>query len=228
MTQLATLKEQLLAQFDSKIQSIVHTSFHELTIEVAAEEILSVCETLRDHPDFKFEMLMDLCGVDYLHYGITEWETAQSTSHGFDRGVQSIRDTLKSSWRKPRFAVVYHLLSISHNHRMRVKTYVPDSDPMLDSVIAVWPNANWYEREAFDLFGILFKGHPDLRRILTDYGFIGHPFRKDFPVEGTVEVRYDAKAQRVVYDAVDIVPRTLVPKVIRKANEEASRDEVKR
>ena len=228
MTQLATLKEQLLAQFGSKIQSMVHTSFHEITIEVASEEIVSICQTLRDHQDFKFEMLMDLCGVDYLHYGVTEWETSHSTNHGFERGVQSMRDTVKSSWRKPRFAVVYHVLSITHNHRIRVKTFVPDSEPMLDSVIPVWPCANWYEREAFDLFGILFKGHPDLRRILTDYGFIGHPFRKDFPVEGTVEVRYDAKAQRVVYEAVDIVPRTLVPKVIRKANEETSSEEVKR
>lgn len=221
MTQLAALKEQLLTHFGSKIIEVEHSAHHELTIEVVTEEIIPICQALRDHSNFKFEMLMDVCGVDYLHYGVTEWETTQSTSHGFERGVHSIRESQPSSvWKKSRFAVVYHLLSITHNHRLRVKAFVPDSEPLIDSVTTVWPSANWFEREAFDLFGILFKGHPDLRRILTDYGFIGHPFRKDFPLEGKVEVRYDAKAERVVYEPVDIVPRTLVPKVIRKSAKE--------
>ncbi|HRE32978.1 MAG TPA: NADH-quinone oxidoreductase subunit C, partial [Candidatus Berkiella sp.] len=126
-----------------------------------------------------------------------------------------------SQWKKPRFAVVYHLLSIALNHRLRVKAFVPDDKPLIDSVVGIWASANWYEREAFDLYGILFNRHPDLRRLLTDYGFIGHPFRKDFPLSGNVEVRYDAKEQRVIYEPVDIVPRTLVPKVIRKNFDES-------
>lgn len=218
MTQLAVLKEQLLKHFDSKIMEVEHSSHQELTIEVVAADIVTICQALRDHPEFKFEILIDVCGVDYLHYGVTEWETKQATAHGFERGVRAIRETQPhSTWSKPRFAVVYHLLSVTHNHRLRVKAFVPDNDPLIDSVTNIWASANWFEREAFDLFGILFKGHPDLRRLLTDYGFIGHPFRKDFPLEGTVEVRYDAKAGRVIYDPVDLVPRTLVPKVIRKS-----------
>lgn len=191
-----------------------------VTIEVPATEIVNIAKQLRDTPEWAFEMLIDLCGVDYLHYGCGEWVTDKATSVGFERAVKPIQEAIPNSpWKKPRFAVVYHLLSITHNHRLRVRAFVEDSNPIIDSVTSIWASANWYEREAFDLYGILFAGHPDLRRILTDYGFVGHPFRKDFPLVGEVEVRYDAAEGRVIYEPVDITPRTLVPKVIRKQGE---------
>ncbi|MBN9288102.1 MAG: NADH-quinone oxidoreductase subunit C [Gammaproteobacteria bacterium 39-13] len=220
MTKLEVLVQKCQTAFSNEIEewSLVN---NELTLVVKASEIVSVCQRLRDNEDFRFEMLIDLCGVDYLHYGMGEWETTQATSRGFERGVRPISELNPSSeWKKPRLAVVYHLLSITHNQRIRLKSFVADDEPIIDSVVSVYNSANWYEREAFDLFGILFAGHPDLRRILTDYGFVGHPFRKDFPLVGNVEVRYDAKQQRVIYDPVDIIPRTLVPKVIRKATEQ--------
>lgn len=220
MSTLTQLAELLPTVLGSHLES-VHIANDEISIEVKASDIVKVCELLRTHPELRFEQLMDLCGVDYLHFGISEWETTTATSKGFERAVRPIAEVFPSSeWTKPRFAVVYHLLSISLNHRLRVKAFVPDDKPLIDSVVNVWSSANWYEREAFDLFGILFNNHPDLRRLLTDYGFIGHPFRKDFPLSGNVEVRYDAKEQRVIYEPVDIVPRTLVPKVIRKHLEE--------
>jgi NADH-quinone oxidoreductase subunit C len=168
---------------------------------------------------------MDLCGVDYLSYGRAEWDTDSATNTGFSRGVQPGQATADdepadTDYRPDgRFAVVYHLLSVTHNHRVRLKVFCADDDrPMLDSVVSIWASVGWYEREAFDLFGIVFVGNPDLRRILTDYGFIGHPFRKDFPLIGNVEVRYDPAKGRVVYEPVSIEPRTLVPKTIRKDN----------
>jgi NADH-quinone oxidoreductase subunit C len=177
-----------------------------------------VCRTLRDAPELKFEMLMDLAGVDYLLYGHDDWETQDATHRGFSRArvAQSGKpDPLEAG----RFAVVYNLLSITHNRRLRLKVKCLDTaEPVVDSVVDIWASANWFEREAFDLFGILFRGHPDLRRILTDYGFIGHPFRKDFPLSGNVEVQYDPDRQRVVYQPVSITPRVLVPKVIRHDN----------
>ena len=168
-------------------------------------------------------MLMDLCGVDYLNYGQDEWETSSATNTGFSRGgsggrsgERAVEDSQQSV---RRFAVVYHLLSITHNQRLRLKVFCDDEQrPMLDSVIDIWASADWFEREAFDLYGIVFRGHPDLRRLLTDYGFIGHPFRKDFPLIGNVEMRYDAEKGRVVYEPVSIEPRTLVPKTIRDDN----------
>jgi NADH-quinone oxidoreductase subunit C len=186
----------------------------ELCYEVQPDKLLEVCRALRDAPGLRFEILVDLAGVDYLDYGIDEWKTASATRSGFSRGVD------RGAPRKPhdgaRFAVAYNLLSVSNNQRLRIRARCEDAeDPMIASVVDIWPGANWFEREAFDLFGILFSGHPDLRRILTDYGFIGHPFRKDFPLIGNVEVRYDAEKQRVVYEPVNIEPRTLVPKVIR-------------
>jgi len=189
----------------------------ELCYEVQPAELKQVCLALRDSPELKFEILVDLAGVDYLDYGTTEWKTYSATISGFSRGVN------RGAPRKPhdgaRFAVAYNLLSITHNQRVRIRARCEDAeDPIIDSMVDVWPGANWFEREAFDLFGILFTGHPDLRRILTDYGFIGHPFRKDFPLIGNVEVRYDADKQRVVYEPVSIEPRTLVPKVIRDDN----------
>ena len=194
----------------------------EVTIEVAPADIVSVCTALRDKHGF--EQLVDLCGVDYSEYGNVEWST-QANNTGFSRGVEpKVNARLRfgdapstSDNGRPRFAVVYHLLSLSNNVRLRVRAYC-DSDemPMMPSVIDVWNAANWYEREAFDLFGILFDGHPDLRRILTDYGFVGHPFRKDFPLIGHIEMRYDEEQKRVIYQPVSIDPRVLVPRVIRE------------
>ncbi len=188
----------------------------ELCYEVQPSNIKAVCLALRDDPELKFEILIDLSGIDYLEYGSSEWKTFSATASGFSRGVSS-------SPRKPhggaRFAVAYQLLSVTHNQRLRLRARCEDAeDPIIDSVVDIWAGANWFEREAFDLFGILFTGHPDLRRILTDYGFIGHPFRKDFPLIGNVEVRYDADKQRVIYEPVTIEARTLVPKVIRDDN----------
>ena len=180
---------------------------------------------LRDEPEFGFEQLMDLCGIDYLHYGVDQWTTRKATGVGFSRGVERKEVILDESdeFDAHRFAVIYHLLSIQHNYRLRLKVYTGTGNPpMVPSVVSVWNSANWFEREAFDLFGILFEGHPDLRRILTDYGFIGHPFRKDFPISCNVEVHYDAEKGRVVYQPVSIEPRTLVPKVIRDDNRYAA------
>ncbi|MBC8026399.1 MAG: NADH-quinone oxidoreductase subunit C [Steroidobacteraceae bacterium] len=189
----------------------------ELCYEVEPANIKQVCLALRDAADLKFETLIDLAGIDYLDYGSTEWKTFSATGSGFSRGVN--RSDVRAPHDGARFAVAYQLLSVTHNHRVRLRARCEDAeDPLIDSVVDVWPGANWFEREAFDLFGILFTGHPDLRRILTDYGFIGHPFRKDFPLIGNVEVRYDAEKQRVVYEPVSIEPRTLVPKVIRSDN----------
>lgn len=185
----------------------------EVTFEVTANNLLSVCRTLRDDSELKFEQLVDVTGVDYLQYGHVEWNTQESSSSGFSRGVN--RQQLEVSPGK-RFAVVYHLLSVTYNRRVRLRCFCePGEPPLIDSVCDIWASANWFEREVFDMFGVLFRGHPDLRRILTDYGFIGHPFRKDFPLIGNVEVRYDAEKGRVVYEPVSIEPRTLVPRVIR-------------
>ncbi|HTX06586.1 MAG TPA: NADH-quinone oxidoreductase subunit C [Steroidobacteraceae bacterium] len=187
----------------------------ELTYEARPDALLAVCRTLRDAPDLRFEMLMDLAAVDYLHYGRDEWQTDTATHSGFSRG-RVARASAPDPHMPGRFAVVYQMLSITHNARLRLHVKCPDTqEPTVDSVIDVWAGANWFEREAFDLFGILFRGHPDLRRLLTDYGFIGHPFRKDFPLIGNVEVQYDPQRKRVVYQPVSIVPRVLVPKVIR-------------
>ena len=167
----------------------------ELTLEIRADSLRRVCSVLRTNPMFSFEQLIDLCGVDYLGY-------AAESPGGARVG--------------PRFAVVYHLLSIARNQRLRLRVFANDEMPVVDSVVDIWNSANWYEREVFDLFGIVFDGHPDLRRILTDYGFIGHPFRKDFPLIGQVEMRYDAERRRVIYQPVTIEPRVLVPRVIRE------------
>ncbi len=195
----------------------------QVTAELAPENLLEVCLALRDDPEFRFEQLMDVCGVDYSAYGQADWLTEDATASGFSRGVsaRTYREALPegTAGRPPlgrsRFAVVYHLLSVTHNRRLRLRAYVEGDPPCIPSVVEIWPSADWFEREAFDLYGILFEGHPDLRRILTDYGFIGHPFRKDFPLEGNVEVRYDPEQGRVIYQPVTIENRVLVPKVIR-------------
>jgi NADH-quinone oxidoreductase subunit C len=186
----------------------------ELSFDLDAATLVESMTLLRDDPALRFEMLMDVTGVDYLDYGRSEWRTTGSANSGFGRGVN--RAGQGGSHIGPRFAAVYQLLSITHNHRLTVRACCAHADePSLPSVVGVYAGANWFEREAFDLFGIVFHGHPDLRRILTDYGFIGHPFRKDFPLVGHVEVRYDEQKRRIVYEPVEITPRTLVPRVIR-------------
>ncbi|MFM8468260.1 MAG: NADH-quinone oxidoreductase subunit C [Oxalobacteraceae bacterium] len=192
-TKLENLVNALQQVLGERIKSL-NTDLGEVTIVVNASDYLPVMQVLRDHATTGFEQLIDLCGLDYSHYGDGLWEG-------------------------PRFAVVAHLLSISHNWRVRVRTFAPDDDmPIVSSLCGLWSSANWYEREAFDLFGILFEGHGDLRRILTDYGFIGHPFRKDFPISGYVEMRYDPEQKRVIYQPVTIEPRENVPRVIREEN----------
>jgi len=186
------LASRVQERFSTRITA-TNVEFGELTVELPREHLRSVCTALRDEGEFHFEQLIDVCGVDYLDYG---------------NGI----------WSGPRFAVVYHLLSVKNNHRIRLRTFCEDAMPRVDSVNDIWNSANWFEREAFDLFGIAFDGHPDLRRILTDYGFIGHPFRKDFPLSGNVEMRYDPEQKRVIYQPVSIEPRVLVPRVIREDN----------
>jgi len=216
MDHLASMVEKLSKRFPQGIlQTII--ALDELTLEIASDALRDICLVLRDEADFCFEQLIDICGVDYLHYGVSEWQTATATSTGFERGVMAEAETINIP-NKPRFAVVYHLLSITHNQRIRLRVYTDGEPPLLATVVDIWAAANWFEREAFDLFGIWFDGHPDLRRILTDYGFIGHPFRKDFPLIGNVEMRYDASLKRVVYEPVSIEPRVLVPRVIRQDN----------
>jgi NADH-quinone oxidoreductase subunit C len=195
----------------------IHAGFGELTLVVPSGRWPEIAMILRDHKDLALAQLIDVCGVDYAAYGQAEWETVEASSTGFGRGVD--RDSELATDDPKRFAVVYHLLSLNDNRRLRVRVYAEAQDggdpPLVDSMVDVWPAANWFEREAFDLYGILFRGHPDLRRILTDYGFVGHPFRKDFPISGHVEMRYDPAVGRVVYEPVQIEPRILVPKVIR-------------
>jgi len=190
-TKIEILEAGLRNALGDQIRSLT-VALGEVTIVVSAADYLPAMRVLRDHADLRFEELIDLCGVDYSTYADGAWEG-------------------------PRFAVVSHLLSIAHNWRLRVRVFAPDDEmPVVSSVIDVWSAANWYEREAFDFFGILFDGHNDLRRILTDYGFIGHPFRKDFPVSGYVEMRYDPEQKRVIYQPVTIEPREIVPRVIRE------------
>ena len=193
MSNLDTLRDALTSQLGDRVKKLT-AAVGELTLTVGAADYIDVATTLRDHDDLKFEQLLDVCGVDYSSY----------------------RD---APWDGPRFCVVSHLLSVTKNWRLRLKVFCPDDDvPTVASLTAVWSSANWFEREAFDLFGIVFEGHLDLRRILTDYGFIGHPFRKDFPVSGTVEMRYDPEQKRVIYQPVTIEPREIVPRVIREDN----------
>ncbi|OGT44146.1 MAG: NADH-quinone oxidoreductase subunit C [Gammaproteobacteria bacterium RIFCSPHIGHO2_12_FULL_40_19] len=207
-----TLNDQIKSHFNDKVVSVAESDC--VTIELLPDNLLFVCKTLRD--EFKFELLLDVCGVDYADYGITHWRTEETTQSGFSRGVDD-KGERKIVWDKPRFASIYHLLSVSKNQRVRLKVYL-EEEPIVPSVIDIWKSADWFERESYDLFGIVYEGHPDLRRILTDYGFKGHPFRKDFPLIGEVEMRYDAKLQRCVYEPVSIEMRTLVPKVIRDDN----------
>src|SRR5690348_8191157 len=211
---LDKLAEQVEARFKDALARVPSTA-DELTYEVQADKLLEVARALRDEKAFRFEQLMDVCGVDYLGFGQDEWRTESATKTGFSRGARRGLPQA-ASLAERRFAVVYHLLSVSRNERIRLRVYCQGSEPpMVASLVAIWASAAWFEREAFDLYGILFDGNPDLRRILTDYGFVGHPFRKDFPLSGNVEVRYDPEKKRVVYQPVSITPRVLVPRVIR-------------
>ena len=216
-----TLASRLTARFAQELRPLP-TLPGDVAFEVDASQLLAVCRELRDDAQFGFEQLIDLAGVDYLDYGREEWNTLASTATGFSRGVNRIKEKVSEPADPSgagRFAVTYQLLSIANNWRLRLRCFTAAGEPpVIDSVVDIWAGANWYEREAFDLFGIMFRGHPDLRRILTDYGFIGHPFRKDFPLIGNVEVKYDPVKGRVVYQPVSIEPRTLVPRVIREDN----------
>ncbi|KTD72185.1 NADH-quinone oxidoreductase subunit C [Legionella tucsonensis] len=216
MTKNDYLVEQLKMELATQFKDIT-VAYDEVTIECDASNLKAIMLELRDLEAFYFDQLIDLCAVDYLLYGEYDWETDSATESGFSRGVER-QETKGYALNKPRFAVVYHLLSTKMNHRLRVKVFIDESHLIVPSVHHLWKGANWFEREAYDLYGILFEGHPDLRRILTDYGFIGHPFRKDFPLSGHVEMRYDAKFEKVIYAPVDIEPRVLVPKVIRNDN----------
>ena len=224
-TEASNLSEQLRRVLGDRLLKLT-VAQGQTTIEVAVADWLAVAETLRDHPDFRFAQLIDLCGVDYLGYGQAEWDTSDVSSQGFSRGVEGNAGPGRFDWAsrpeatqvRQRFAVVVQLLSIEHNRRLRVRCFAPDEGlPVVPSLIGVWRGVNWFEREAFDLYGILFEGHPDLRRILSDYGFVGYPFRKDFPLIGNVEVRYDEARQRVVSEPVSIEPRVGVPRTVRKA-----------
>jgi NADH-quinone oxidoreductase subunit C len=217
---MANSVEKLVSSLGERFGDAItdaHVAFGQAVIELTPDHLLEVCQSLKDEEQFSFEQLIDLCGVDYSAFGKADWETKSTTNTGFSRGVsKGIFDDEAEA--KPRFAVVYHLLSIKHNQRLRVRCMIDETPAKIESVVNFWSSANWYEREAFDLFGILFEGHPDLRRILTDYGFVGHPFRKDFPLEGNVEVRYDPEQKRVIYQPVTITNRVLVPRVIRHDN----------
>ncbi len=216
------LTKELTEHFADSNLEITETNLG-VVCTVPSEAWVEVAKKLRDDEAFQFELCIDVCGVDYLTYGEAEWQTDGVSSTGFSRGIKS-KGPGRFSWEERReesmpnrFAVVAQLLSIKHNRRLTIKCFAPDEGMlMVSSLVDVWPGVNWFEREAFDLYGIIFKGHPDLRRILTDYGFIGHPFRKDFPLIGNVEVTYDEEKQRVVYQPVSIEPRVLVPKTIRR------------
>lgn len=210
----ALLLTRIQERFSGNIES-AYIERGELHAIVQASQCHELCLALRDECGFEFKMLVDVTVVDYLHYGQAEWQTTAASSHAFSRAVDREEPIVQLAWDKPRFGVVYQLLSLTLNQRLTLKTFI-DESTTLRSVVDVWPAANWPEREVFDMFGLVFEGHPDLRRLLTDYGFVGHPFRKDFPVSGHVEVRYDAKLGRVVYGPVEIEPRVLVPKVIRQ------------
>jgi NADH-quinone oxidoreductase subunit C len=213
-----TFAARIDGRFGEQVMRVA-SSCGELTYVVDSADLIEVAAALRG--ELGFEMLIDVCGVDYLSYGSDEWRTQSATETGFSRGVEREPVILDEAdeFDAERFAVVYHLLSLQHNLRLRLRVYTGTGNPpIVKSVVDIWNSANWFEREAFDLYGILFEGHPDLRRILTDYGFIGHPFRKDFPLIGNVEVIYDAEKGRVAYQPVSIESRTLVPRVIRDDN----------
>jgi len=194
------MSDKITSKLASVEPVLAHVAYGELTIEVSKENLVQICQLLRDDQELAFDTVIDICGVDYSTY-----EGSADVS-------------------KKRFASVYHLLSVTKNHRIRIKTWLDDDFPMVDSVVGIWSGADWFEREAFDLLGIIYSGHPDLRRILTDYGFIGHPLRKDFPLVGQVEMRYDANKRRVIYEPVTLEERVIIPRIIRDDNRYAKQE----
>ncbi len=211
--------EQLAAQLRERFAADgceVEEGYAEVTLTAPRDGWSEIAPALRDEEAFAFDQLVDVCGVDYAGFGKGEWATAEASSAGFGRGQE--RDGELDLDSDKRFAVVYHFLSVAHNNRLRVRVYLDPEQPIVDSVVSLWNGCDWFEREAFDMYGIMFSGHPDLRRILTDYGFIGHPMRKDFPLSGQVEMRYDEATRRVIYQPITIEQRPQVPKVVR--NEE--------
>ena len=209
----------LIDQYLNSFEIVKTNDGTSITLELKKDDLIEICSLLKNTDALNFSMLIDVCGVDYLHYGFGDWETTKATASGYSRAVQqnTIIPDPDEEYQEKRFAVIYHLLSIDKNWRIRLKTFTGNENPpIVQSVTGIWNSANWFEREAFDLFGIYFDGHPDLRRILTDYGFIGHPFRKDFPLSGNLEVFHDDLEQKVKYRPVSITTRPTVPKVIRK------------
>ena len=216
------IADQFTGRFGDRV-TVGDTKTGITTIEIEVDAWQEICRALRDEEDFGYEQLTDLCGVDYLGYGQSEWATEDASQSGFGRGVEALGPG-RFDWSsrpeagevRQRFGVVVHLMSFRHNRRLRIRCFAPDEGmPLVPTLVEIWASANWYEREAFDLYGIVFEGHPDLRRIMTDYGFTGHPFRKDFPLIGNVAVRYDEQKGRIVYEPVDIEPRVTVPRVLR-------------
>jgi NADH-quinone oxidoreductase subunit C len=212
---LDLLAENLRTQFGSDGCEVI-CRYSEITMQVPKDQLIAVATQLRDGEQFLFDQIIDVCGVDYSTYGQGEWVTDDASATGFGRGVEAVSPVAMDE----QFAAVYHLLSVAKNQRLRLRVSLDSEKPVVSSVVDIWNSANWYEREAFDMFGILFEGHPDLRRILTDYGFIGHPFRKDFPLTGHVEMRYDPEQQRVVYVPVTVEQRTQVPRVVRDSGQQ--------
>ena len=209
----------LIDQYLNSFEIVKTNDGTSITLELKKDDLIEICSLLKNTDALNFSMLIDVCGVDYLHYGLGDWETTKATASGYSRAVQqnTIIPDPDEKYQEKRFAVIYHLLSIDKNWRIRLKTFTgSENPPIVQSVTGIWNSADWFEREAFDLFGIYFDGHPDLRRILTDYGFIGHPFRKDFPLSGNLEVFHDDLEEKVKYRAVSITTRPTVPKVIRK------------
>ena len=212
------LLEQIKSTFDAAVKHAFLAADGVVTMETSPELIISVAQRLHDEPQFDFKLLVDVCGIDYSTYGQVEWRTHETTLSGFSRGKEYSEKEDTAALDMPRFAVLYNLVSLSHNQRLRIRVFLDDRTLKVPSVCSIWNSANWPERETFDLFGVVFEGHPDMRRLLTDYGFVGHPFRKDFPLIGEVELRYDAEQERCVYEAVSIQPRVTVPRVIRHDN----------
>ena len=213
------LLNDLIDQYLNSFEIVKTNDGTSITLELKKDDLIEICSLLKNTDALNFSMLIDVCGIDYLHYGIGDWETTKATTSGYSRAVQqnTIIPDPDEKYQEKRFAVIYHLLSIDKNWRIRLKTFTgSENPPIVQSVTGIWNSADWFEREAFDLFGIYFDGHPDLRRILTDYGFIGHPFRKDFPLAGNLEVFHDDLEQKVKYRPVSITTRPTVPKVIRK------------
>ncbi len=223
LEKIEQLAEKLKTVLGDQIDDL-NIDHGQICIDVSSENLIEAATTLRDDKKFQFQQLVDLCGIDYSQYGNNEWATDKSSATGFSRAVEPAthghlifgEELEQTGPQKHRFATIYQLISYSLNHRLTIRVFAENEDfPMVESVVPVWNSADWYERESFDLFGIHYSGHPDLRRILTDYGFVGHPFRKDFPLIGHVEMRYDEEQKRVIYEPVSIEPRVLVPRVHR-------------